>query len=61
MNLYVLSLPKDVNYSTQSAAISNVTQGFTQGSVGSQYNTEELFMRRATVLSLAEMKLLKTV
>ncbi|WJX96853.1 hypothetical protein P8452_77997 [Trifolium repens] len=54
------SFPKNANYSTQSAAISNFTQGFTQGSVGSQYNSDELFMSRAKVLSLAEMKLLKT-
>ncbi|KAK2397017.1 hypothetical protein QL285_058643 [Trifolium repens] len=54
------SFPKDANYSTQSAAISNVTQGFTQGSVGSQYNSDELFMKRAKILNLAEMKLLKT-
>jgi hypothetical protein len=29
--------------------------------VGSQYNSDELFMKRAKILNLAEMKLLKTV
>ncbi|WJX16898.1 DNA helicase [Trifolium repens] len=51
------SLPKNVDYSTQqSAAISTSTQIYTQGSVGTQYNSDEYFMKDAQVVRLADMK-----
>ncbi|MCH97404.1 hypothetical protein A2U01_0018399, partial [Trifolium medium] len=38
---------------------SNSTQFFTQASGGSQYNSDENFMTKARVISLADMKKLK--
>jgi hypothetical protein len=51
-----------VDYSTQqSAAISTSTQIYTQGSVGTQYNSDEYFMKDAQVVRLADMKKMNEV
>ncbi|WJX75061.1 hypothetical protein P8452_58633 [Trifolium repens] len=50
------SLAKNVDYNTQQSAISTSTQMYTQGSVGTQYNSDEYFMKDAQVVRLADMK-----
>ncbi|GAU22595.1 hypothetical protein TSUD_134950 [Trifolium subterraneum] len=50
------SIPKIKDFLT----VSNSTQFYTQTSVGSQYNSDETFMKQAHVISLGDMKKLKT-
>ncbi|WJX39115.1 hypothetical protein P8452_26698 [Trifolium repens] len=57
----VLNQPKEATYLAQSSNISNSTQFYTQASAGSQYNSDDNFMKQARVISLADMKKLKTV
>jgi hypothetical protein len=61
MSLLLCSLPKEATYLAQSSNISNSTQFYTQASAGSQYNDDDNFMKQARVISLADMKKLKTV
>ncbi|MCH96403.1 hypothetical protein A2U01_0017389 [Trifolium medium] len=52
-------MPKDVTYPTQNFAASNSTQFYTQTSGGSQYKSDEVFMKQVRVISLGDMKKLK--
>ncbi|XP_045805054.1 uncharacterized protein LOC123898203 isoform X2 [Trifolium pratense] len=53
------SLPKETVYASQNRSFSTSTQLYTQSYAGTQYNTDENFMRNAQVLSLGAMKKLK--
>ncbi|WJX54921.1 hypothetical protein P8452_40751 [Trifolium repens] len=56
---FVQSLPKDVTYSTQNSYGSSSALKYTQSTAGSQFNTDENFMKQARIVTLAEMKKLK--
>ncbi|GAU46241.1 hypothetical protein TSUD_280680 [Trifolium subterraneum] len=56
---FIASLPKDRSYPTQSYRVSNSSQWFSQTSGGSQYNADEIFMKGARILPIAEIKKLK--
>ncbi|GAU44162.1 hypothetical protein TSUD_377620 [Trifolium subterraneum] len=58
---FITSLPKDRSYPTQSYRVSNSSQWFSQTSGGSQYNADEIFMKGARILPIAEIKKLKRV
>ncbi|WJX32236.1 hypothetical protein P8452_20581 [Trifolium repens] len=56
---FLTCLPNDVTYPTQNYAASHSTQFYTQTSDGSQYKSDEVFMKQACVISLGDMKKLK--
>ncbi|KAK2433427.1 replication protein A 70 kDa DNA-binding subunit B [Trifolium repens] len=57
---FVASLPKNViNMSQNTVISSSSTQYYTQSSAGSQYDSDENFMKHASIVSLADMKKLK--
>ncbi|WJX14832.1 hypothetical protein P8452_05041 [Trifolium repens] len=57
---FVASLPKNViNMSQNTIISSSSTQYYTQSSAGSQYDSDENFMKHASIVSLADMKKLK--
>jgi hypothetical protein len=47
--------------STQHSASSNSTQFYTQSTAGSQFNSDENFMKQARIVNLSDMKKLKLV
>jgi hypothetical protein len=55
------NLPKDVTYSTQNSVASSSTQFFTQTNVGSQFNSDEIFIKQTRIVTLGDMKKLKVV
>jgi hypothetical protein len=57
-----ISLPKDLYFASQTSNIGSVsTQFYAQSSQGSQYSSDDLFMKNARVIRLGDMKKLKTV
>ncbi|KAK2363415.1 hypothetical protein QL285_088405 [Trifolium repens] len=59
ISAFAQSLPKDVTYSTQNSYGSSSTPNYTQSNAGSQYNSEENFMKQARIVTISEMKKLK--
>ncbi|WJX81040.1 hypothetical protein P8452_63970 [Trifolium repens] len=56
---FVTSMPKELALSTQHSASSNTTQFYSQSSAGSQFNSDENFMKQARIVNLSDMKKLK--
>jgi hypothetical protein len=54
-------MPKELALSTQHSASSNTTQFYSQSSAGSQFNSDENFMKQARIVNLSDMKKLKVV
>ncbi|WJX76153.1 hypothetical protein P8452_59600 [Trifolium repens] len=59
ISAFAQSLPKDVTYSTQNSYGSSSTPNYTQSNAGSQFNSEENFMKQARIVTISEMKKLK--
>ncbi|GAU12584.1 hypothetical protein TSUD_131940 [Trifolium subterraneum] len=57
---FLASIPKEPSFLSQNTSISASTQFYSQSSAGSQYNTDDTFMNTARVISLGEMKKLRT-